>query len=140
MTSNKNDIYSEFAQDWEEKAANELSPRQNSLFLEKALHIVIQRALQTLSPVTLMVVLDRVLHQSAEKFPVLSKVKIDDNNFNFNDLLHNDENHVSKDELAALRYLLVELLKVLGRITADVLTAPLREELLKMTWKKSEEK
>lgn len=138
MTDSKSDIYIDMVNAWEKKKADGLSPGQKALFYEKALQVVVERALQTLSGITLMVVLDRVLHQSKDKFPILSEVKVEDNSFNFNELLGGDANHSSEDSLRALRYLLAEFLRVLGRITADILTAPLQEELLQMTWKTSE--
>jgi hypothetical protein len=140
MTKNKNDIYFEIVNAWEKKKANGLSPGEKASLLESALQVTIERAMQTLSGVTLMVVLDRVLHQSIDKFSILSEVKIENNKFNFIELMANEKNHGPEEILEALRYLLIELLRVLGRITADILTAPLHKELLKMAWQKPEEK
>lgn len=84
---------------------------------------------------TLTLILDRVLHESQEKFSLLSEATIKSNSLSFEKLHHL---HKPEELLVPVRYLLVELLTVLGRITADILTIPLHKELLKVTWNHSE--
>ena len=73
-----------------------------------------------------------------EKFPILSEVKLINKHPNFQEL-PNTGNHKPEELVEALRFFLIELITVLGRITADILTAPLHKELLKVTWTDPEE-
>ena len=77
---------------------------------------------------TLAAIVDRVLIVSAEKFPTLAALRLD------------PEGRVSCRELndgsteldvlrAGMRYSLVELLRVIGDITADTLTPGMHEAL-----------
>ena len=138
MTVEQNTTYSRLVQDWENKNTNDLSPIQKVILLEKAVHVIEQRALMTLSRITLEVILDRVLQQGHEKFPILSKVKLINKHLSFQWLL-NTSNHTPEELIEALRFFLIEFITVLGRITADILTAPLHKELLKVTWTDPEE-
>lgn len=139
MTVEQNIIYAKLVQDWEDKNASGLTLAQRVILLEKAVHVIEQRTLMTLSSFTLEVILDRVLHQSNEKFPVLSDVKLNNKRLSFHELLHMEKNHKPEELVEALRFFLIELITVLGRITADILTAPLHKELLKVTWSDPEE-
>ena len=138
MTVEQNITYAKLVQDWENKNTSGLPLTQRVILLEKAIHVIEQRALVTLSSITLEVILDRVLHQSVEKFPILSEVKLINKHPNFQELL-NTGNHKPEELVEALRFFLIELITVLGRITADILTAPLHKELLKVTWTDPEE-
>lgn len=99
----------------------------------KAFKLIEQRTLKTLSTVTLLVVLDRVLSESTEKFQLLSDIKIDQKGFIFDGLVSNIHGHSSEKFIEPLHYLLVVLLSVLGNITADILSTPLHQELFKVT-------
>ena len=134
MTAEQNNTYAKLVQDWEKKTAIGLPLTKRVELLEKAIHVIEQRALMTLSGITLEVILDRVLRQSHEKFPVLSDVSLINKHLSFQELLHTGKNHKSEELIEALRFLLIEFITVLGRITADILTAPLHKELLKVTW------
>lgn len=138
MTVEQNTTYSRLVQDWENKNTNDMSPIQKVILLEKAVHVIEQRALMTLSRITLEVILDRVLQQSNEKFPVLSEVKLINQQLSFQGLI-NTSSHKPEELIEALRFFLIEFITVLGRITADILTAPLHKELLKVTWTDPEE-
>jgi hypothetical protein len=133
------DIHSIFVQTWEKDAASGLTSVQQVRLLENAIRVVERRACLTLSNITLLVILDRVLHNSKEKFPTLAEISIESNSLNFFKL-HNFENNNLVEAIDGLRYLLIELLKVLSRITADILTIPLHNELLKVTWNEPEKK
>jgi hypothetical protein len=133
MTVERNTIHVKQVEAWEKQNSHGLSLENQAQLFEKAIHVIEERTLKTLSSVTLMVVLDRVTHQSKEKFPALSEIKVDKKGLSFGGLFHN-KNHKSEELIEALRYFLVELLSVLGSITGDILTAPLHKELLKVTW------
>jgi hypothetical protein len=134
MTLPQEDKHSTLVADWSKKNASGISLDQHVLLLEKAIRAMEQRALVTLSNVILVVILDRVLHQGKEKFPLLYEIKLDPKNLVSFELLRTNKNYKSEELIEAYQYLLVDLLRVLGRITADILTVPLHQELLKVTW------
>lgn len=119
---------------WEEMNTQGLRPEQIAQLFGSAIHAIEQRSLLTLSSVTVQIVADRVLHESREKFPILSLVQTESGGLNFNSLIQTCERSTVTEVGDALRYLLVELLSVIGNITADVLTAPLHKELMRVTW------
>lgn len=133
------DVHSTFVMTWEKNTGNGLTKVNRARLFEKAIHAVEKRSCTTLSNVTLLVILDRVLHQCRDKYPVLSEVSVEARSLNFQKL-QNLEDQKLDDFIEALRYLLIELLKLLARITADILTIPLHSELLKVTWNEPEKK
>jgi hypothetical protein len=131
MSNFQKDGHLKLIKDWENTNAIGLNSDQHLRLLEKAIRAIELRAGSTLSVVTLTLILDRVLHESKEKFPLLSEALIESNRLSFEKMhIH----HKSEDLLEPIRYVLVELLTVLGRITADILSTPLHKELLKVTW------
>lgn len=119
---------------WEKNKIEGLSTVEKLQLLRKALFVVEQRTLKTLSNVTLEVVLDRALHQSREKYELLSAVKLSSHSLNFDGLLEDGQFRDPQEEcVQALRHLLIEILTVLGSITAGILTQPLYQELFAMT-------
>jgi hypothetical protein len=135
MSNFQRDIHLKLIKDWENTNANDLNSDQHVRLLEKAFRAIELRAGTTLSVVTLTLILDRVLHESKAKYPLLSEAFIESNRLSF-EKMHN--HHKSEHLIEPIRYVLVELLTVLGRITADILTTPLHKELLKVTWNHSE--
>jgi hypothetical protein len=118
---------------WEDKNTKGLSAKKIVQLFGAAIHAIEQRSLFTLSSITVTVVADRVLYESTDKFPILAGVKIEPKGMSLAGLLDQSEK-VNPEELRnALHHLLVELLTVLGNITADILTAPLHAELMQVT-------
>jgi hypothetical protein len=137
--SQSSDVHSAVVRTWENKFKPDITLDQRIRLFELGINSIENRASTTLSSVTLLVILDRVLHQSRDKYSVLSCVSIELNSLK----LRYKQSHnelASQELLEALRFLLVELLTVLGRITADILTIPLHNELLKVTWNEPETK
>lgn len=130
MTVPETDIHLIEVEDWFKKAAKNLSGKEKVLLLEKAILATEERASLTLSHITLVVVLDRILYQAQEKFPILAKVSLQKHFLDFS-LLEKKQN--AEETIAALTYLLVEILRVLGRLTAGILNKPLHSELKKVT-------
>lgn len=133
------DAHSAFVQTWENNTNTGLSKVNRARLFEQAIHAVEKRSCLTLSNITLLVILDRVLHNCTDIYPMLSEVSLDAHSLNFQKLQNLDD-HELDDFIEALRYLLIELLRVLARITADILTIPLHNELLKVTWNEPEKK
>ncbi len=130
MTAPQTDIHSKNVEDWFKLNAKNLSPTQQILLLEKAINAIEERACVTLSSITLMVVLDRVLHEGQQKFQLLSQVTLDQHFMNFKAV---DKEKNTEETIAALTNLLVELFRVLARLTAHILAQPLHNELMKVT-------
>ena len=133
MTSQKNQMHRELVERWISQNFENLAPDQQTELFENAFEVIIQRTLKTLSSVTLQVVLDRVLYQGREKFPLLADIKIEAAAFKFEPLTRNLKSYNFETVFEALSYLLVELLGVIGTLTADILTEPLHKELLELT-------
>lgn len=133
MSVKKNELHLKAVELFEKKKAGGLSFDKQLQLFKKAFECIEKRTLRTLSSITLLVVLDRVLHQSKDKYSLLSELKIDQKGLSFDSLIHNINKHNSEQLIEALRYLMVELLTVLGSITADILSAPLHKELLNVT-------
>lgn len=133
MTENPEDLHWRAVQDWNNINSKNLTPLQHIQLLEKAIHKIEQRACITLGSITLMVILDRVLDEAHKKYPVLKEAKIESQKLSLRESIKN-QNQKLEDLSEALRFFLVELLRVLDRITAGILTKPLHNELLNITW------
>jgi hypothetical protein len=133
MTIHRSKNHLEQVEAWEKVNCENLSAQETVSIYSTAILAIRQRSLATLSSVTLTVVEDRALHQSLEKYPFLSEIKLLADGINFDDL-HKASGRIRVPELKeAMRHFLIEFLTVLGNITADVLTAPLHRELTQVT-------
>lgn len=139
MPETHNDIHAKLIDDWEKAVATKIKQEQHIKLIEKAIKVVEARSLHTLSSITYSVIVDRVIHQSSKKYPLLLKTNLKSGSFNFKEV-HQDNSHSRQMVLEALRFLLLELLRILGRITAEILTTPLHQEILKVTLTDSEDK
>lgn len=128
----KEDVHSKFVEDWESRSLKDLSPVEQIQLFESVIRAVERRACVTLSNITLLVILDRILSLGKTNFPVLAEVSLDNNSLCFK-ALHNNQKFNSDEILIAKRFILTELLRVLGRITANILTLPLQKEILSVT-------
>jgi hypothetical protein len=91
-----------------------------------------RRARVTLGDVTLMAILDRVLHNASGRFPLLAPLEMDENGLR-TDKLRERIDGLNRDQLQdGLRFVLVEFLTVLGNLTAEVLTLALHSALAKV--------
>ena len=133
MIDSRNDIHAKQVDAWALKNTAGLPPEKLVRLFEIAIQAIEQRSLTTLSSVTVMVVLDRALHQSKEIFPLLAAVTLDPKGVRLDGIIANSGHHKPEELQAALRHLLVEILSVFGNITAEVLTVPLQKELSKIT-------
>jgi hypothetical protein len=132
--SSTEDIHEKLIKSWEEKNVSGLNFEQHLQLLEKAFLAVEKRAFTTLSSVTLSVVTDRVLHHGRQKYPALNDIKFENRIIDFKLFNENLKKHPPEELIQALRFILAEQLRVLGRITADILTEPLHQTLLEVTW------
>ena len=135
----QNDIHVKAIEEWENATALNITKAQHKQLYQLAIFTILKRANHTLSNVTLKTINDRVLYQCTERFPVISSIQLHSFEMIFDEFNINANNYSEDEQIEALRYLLTEELRVLGRIAADILTAPLHQELLKVIWNDSEQ-
>jgi hypothetical protein len=117
---------------WMDRADKDAPPERLLDAFEQAFGAVWRRARLTLGDVTLMAILDRVLYTAAERFPLLSPLEVDATGLR-SDKLRERAGSLRRDQLAdAIRFILVEFLTVLGKLTAEVLSPALHSELAKV--------
>jgi hypothetical protein len=129
MIVHRNGLHASQVDAWEAKNGQSVSAKELPFLYAKAIQAIEQRSLSTLSRITMQVIVDRALHEATEKFPALSDVKAGSEALDFTDFLNKSD--LTPEELKLpLRELLIDLLNVLGNITADILTTPLHRELM----------
>ncbi|MGZ6442268.1 MAG: hypothetical protein ACXWRU_19585 [Pseudobdellovibrionaceae bacterium] len=132
MTVHRSDAHAKQVDLWVSRNAKDLSAKERPHLYAKAIQAIERRSLNTLSSVTVLVIVDRAIHETKENFPLLTQVKSEAEGIDFSALFDKPDTNYEELE-CALRALLIELLSVLGNITADVLTVPLHKELMDVT-------
>ena len=117
---------------WKKKNANFSSDQMIHLFVN-AIQAVHKRSLNTLSNVTVGAVVDRTLHECKEKFPLLSKISSAPDGLQFDHFFDQMQKIEQQEAQDSLEYLLIELLEIFGKITAEILTKYLYQELMTVT-------
>jgi len=92
-----------------------------------------RKSLVTLSNITVTAVIDRILLECKERYPVLSAITSDSEGLHFNKFYDHMMDLKPEEVQEALQELLIELLDVFGKITADILTKNLHQELMTVT-------
>ncbi len=118
---------------WMDRGARGLPPDGLVQAFEEAFGALWRRAHQTLGDVTLTAILDRVLCNGAERFPILSKLTIDATGLDCRELRKNVHGAPPNVLADAIGFVLVEFLRVLGTLTANILTPALHAELSMVT-------
>jgi hypothetical protein len=114
---------------WMDRGAGGLPPERLVQAFEEAFGALWRRAHQTLGDVTLTAILDRVLCNGAERFPILSELRIEATGLDCRELRKNAHGAPPNELADAIRFVLVEFLRVLGSLTANILTPALHAEL-----------
>lgn len=115
--------------EWRQRLGDDVEATVLVRAFARAFRLMWKRAQQTLGDVTLLAIGDRVLHDAAELHPLLEGVRLDTAGLACEEL-ERRASTVDRVELErAVRAVLVELLAVLGRLTAGVLTPPLHAAL-----------
>jgi len=83
MSNFQKDGHLKLIKDWENTNAIGLNSDQHLQLLEKAIRAIELRAGSTLSVVTLTLILDRVLHETKDKYPLLSEALFESNRLSF---------------------------------------------------------
>lgn len=115
-----------------ETAAAKLPPPARLALFSAALAAIWSRAGVTLGTVTLAAIAERVTHAASRKSPLLAAVAVEDTGFELALLGEAAKEEPDAAATAALRTLLVELLVVLGRLTAEILTPALHAEIARV--------
>jgi len=114
----------------DECAVQDLEIAELLPLFERVLGRLWDRARQTLGDVTLTAIVDRVLYTASERFPLLAALRIEGNTLRWDERARPRNN----DEVAeSMRFVLVELLTVLGNLTAEILTSALHSDLSRVT-------
>jgi hypothetical protein len=123
-----------FVDTWLQRSATGLSPDQLIALFEKALGALQIRILKTLSEVTLNAILDRILHQCQQQFPLLTEVKIEAHRISLTAVAREGTLEHPNEIRKAFRLFLIELLTVMGNLTAGILTKALYKTLSDVTF------
>jgi hypothetical protein len=118
---------------WLGRVANGVDREAHVDLLEAALAALWARANVTLGEVTLTAIVDRVLYNAGEQFPALASLELTETGEISCEALRAAPENAPVDTLReGMRFALVELLTVLGNLTADILTPELHAELAKV--------
>jgi hypothetical protein len=133
-------IHSEVVRAWRAARAEPLSPQALVELYERALDALWRRAHLSLGEVTLMAIVERVLHHGTEKYPHLAPLKIETSGVHVGELR---QAALALDGVLleeSLEFLVVELLRVLGTLTGEILTPGLHAELRKVQARRADER
>ncbi|HZL16248.1 MAG TPA: hypothetical protein VFG23_00755 [Polyangia bacterium] len=115
---------------WLTRSAAASSPETLLRLFEAALGAIWLRTKTTLGEVTLTAIAERVLHNASEKFSLLWSLKVEPAaGIQCRELRERIGSVPPTELLGAVRFVLVELLTVLGSLTAEILTPELHAEL-----------
>lgn len=132
MSRQRNELHLQQVEAWK-KLNQGLSSEEMNQLLIKAILAVRLRSLKTLSNVTVTAVIDRTIRTAKENFSILSEVSSDDTGIHFGPLLDQLTEAEKSEVQVVLQDLLIELLDVFGKITAEILTKYLHQELMTVT-------
>lgn len=115
---------------WFDRVARDRSVDALIRAFDHAFAALWQRSHLTLGEVTLFAIVDRVVGTATEQYPFLASLELDSSGLHCRDLA-SCEGLRLEQVTAALRFVLVEFLTVLGNLTAQILTPALHAELSK---------
>ncbi len=118
---------------WLRRAVRPASPDTLLVSFDLALNALWARTKATLGEVTLTAIVERVLYLSSEEFPFIAAIKVEPaNGIMCHDLQEQLAPLPSSQAEQGMRFVLVELLTVLGNLTAEILTPELHAELSRL--------
>jgi hypothetical protein len=116
-----------------ERVGRQLPPDRLLNVFEAAFNALWRRALVTLGDVTLTAIVSRVLYVAAERYPALSALKLTSGGLDCTELNQRVADLERGPLTEGLHFVLVELLTVIGNLTAEILTPALHEALATVT-------
>ena len=137
-------VHRKYVREWMKRASG-LSPDQLVGLFERAMAAVWRRTYSSLGDITVAAIVDRVLYNASEKYPALRSLTLDTIGVNFDEFRVRAGSISNRDLGEAIQFVIVELLTVVGSLTAEILTPVLHSELSTVTTpdslaKRSEEK
>lgn len=121
---------------WLERASRDLSPGLLVELFALALSTLRDRTALTLGHVTLTVIADRVVYDAKETYPMLSVLEVrSDGGIDCDGLRGQAATLDRAALLESIRFVIYELLTVIGTLTAEILTPELHAELTKVQLK-----
>ncbi len=119
---------------WLERVSHEPSLEATVRAFEVALSAMWTRTNLTLGEVTLTAIAERVVHNAARRFPFFSSLTVDaTRGIQCGALRERLGPQHAAQLIDGMRFILIELLTVIGNLTADILTPGLHQELSKLT-------
>jgi hypothetical protein len=112
---------------WVQVAAAGLTAPQLAQLFEDVLGTLWHRAHRTLGDVTLVAIVERVIHSTAASSPLLAALRVDPSGFHCDELRQRAS--VPAELAQAMQVFIVEFLTVIGSLTAEILTPALHAEL-----------
>lgn len=111
------------------KHASRASPDQLADLFEKAMSALWHRTYSALGDITVAAIVDRVLYNAAEKHSILSSLRLGAKGVDFTEFREQTGSLPDGELQEAMQFVLVELLTVVGNLTAEILTPALHSEL-----------
>jgi hypothetical protein len=127
-------IHIKCVREWMKHAAP-VSPEELTGLFEKAMTALWQRSHSALGDITVAAIVDRVLYNATEKYSALGSLKLGANGIDFTEFRQHAGSINDRELKEAIEFVLVELLTVVGNLTAEILTPALHCELSSMTAK-----
>src|ERR1041384_6431546 len=110
-------VHIKYVSEWMRRAAT-VSQDQLARLFERAMSALWHRTYSALGDITVAAIVDRVLYNAAEKFPSLRSLKLDASGINFAEFRHHARSISDRELKEAIQFVLVELLTVVGNLSA----------------------
>ena len=127
-------VHIKYVREWM-KHASRLSPDELAELFEKAMSALWQRTYSALGDITVAAIVDRVLYNATEKYSILGSLKLGAKGIDFTEFLEQAGSLHDGELREAIQFVLVELLTVVGNLTAEILTPALHSELSSVSLK-----
>jgi len=132
-------VHIEYVRAWM-KPASRVPPDQLAELFEKAVSALWHRTHSALGDITVAAIVDRVLYNATEKYSILGSLELGTNGVNFAEFRLQAGSLDDGKLREAIQFVLVELLTVVGNLTAEILTPALHSELSSVSLKDSRSK
>lgn len=115
------------------KPASRVSPDQLAELFEKAMSALWHRTHSALGDITVAAIVDRVLYNATETHAILGSLKLGAQGVDFTEFREQAGSLPDGELREAMQLVLVELLTVVGNLTAEILTPALHSELSRVS-------
>lgn len=111
--------------EWISKSVVGLEQVDQARVFASAILAIENRILLTLSSITWKAILERALSQSIEQHPLLSGIKVEAHGLSIAGLLPTLQSEQTNQVIESFRFFIIELMTIVGNLTAEVLSEPL---------------